>query len=46
MSLQEQQAALGIDKFFWMITEAKYDKLRKVEGCDTLTDLNATVTDA
>ena len=31
---------------FWMITEAKYDLLRLIEGCNELTDLNATVPDA
>ena len=29
-----------------MITEAKYDLLRLIEGCHELTDLNATVPDA
>ena len=32
-------------KIFWLATEAKYDELRKVEGCETLYDLNATITD-
>ena len=29
-----------------MTTEAKYEELRKIEGCKTLYDLNATITDA
>jgi hypothetical protein len=37
---------MGIEKMFWMITEAKYDLLRLIEGCHELTDLNATVPDA
>ena len=30
---------------FWLITEDKYDKIRTLEGCSTLYDLKATVTD-
>ena len=45
MSEEEKKAAVEIDKYFWMITEAKYDQLRTISGCEELTDLNATITD-
>ena len=32
-------------KYFWMITQANYGKLRKIKGCEDLGDLNATKTD-
>ena len=35
----------GLEKYFWMVTESKYAKLRKIEGCESLTDLKATVSD-
>ena len=34
-----------MEKYFWMVTEQWYGKLRKVDGCDKLTNLKATVTD-
>ena len=40
-----QQEALGIVKIFWLISEANYPLLRKIEGCDILKDLKATITD-
>ena len=40
-----QNNALGIEKMFWLISEAFYPLLRKVEGCDSLKDLKATITD-
>ena len=30
---------------FFMVTEANYDKLRTVKGCEKLEDLEATITD-
>ena len=40
-----QQEALDIIKMFWLISEAFYPLLRKIEGCDPLLDLKATITD-
>ncbi len=34
--------AHSIAKYFWMITDDAYDKLREIEGCEKLGDLNAT----
>ena len=34
-----------MEKFVWIINHDKYDALRKIEGCEGLTDLNATPTD-
>ena len=45
MSEQEKKAAIELVKLFWLVTEDKYEKLRTIEGCETLTDLKATVTD-
>ena len=45
MSEQQKKAAVDLVKTFWLVTEDKYDKLRTIEGCETLTDLKATVTD-
>ena len=41
----EQKLALSMIKIFWLITEDKYEKLRTIEGCDSLLDLKATVND-
>ena len=32
-------------KMFWIVNVSKYSELRKLEGCQDLTDLNATTTD-
>ena len=32
-------------KIFWLISEANYALLRKLDGCDILTDLQATIKD-
>ena len=40
-----QSEALGIVKMFWLISEANYSLLRNIEGCDSLKDLKATITD-
>ena len=34
-----------LEKIFWIINNSIYDELRKQEGCDTLIDLKATITD-
>lgn len=31
---------------FWIITDKDYSQLRKVEGCENLSDLNATKSDS
>ena len=38
---QVEQEALDIVKFFWLISESKYDKLRKLEGCQSLGNLDS-----
>ena len=45
MSEKKQRKAIELIKFFWMITEDKYDKLRQIQGCENLLDLKATVSD-
>ena len=45
MADQEQKEALALIKYFWLITEDNYVKLREIKGCETLSDLPATVTD-
>ena len=35
----------ALEKYFWMVTESKYAKLRKIDGCEILTDLKATISD-
>ena len=45
MTEEEKKQAHSLEKYFWMITEDKYDKLREINGCETLTDLPATVPD-
>ena len=45
MSEKKQRKAIELIKFFWMITEDKYDKLRQIQGCENLQDLKATVSD-
>ena len=42
----KKRAAKGEWIALWMITDNDYSKLRKIEGCDALTDLSATKTDA
>ena len=37
-----EEEALSIIKYFWMITDDLYDKLREINGCEGLKDLNAT----
>ena len=32
--------------YLWMITDRDYSELRKIEGCEDLSDLGATKTDA
>ena len=34
-----------LEIMFWIINNSKYDKFRKLEGCEDLGDLTATVTD-
>ena len=34
-----------VEKIFWIVNNSVYDELRKIEGCETLTDLKATTTD-
>ena len=34
-----------VEKIFWIVNNSKYDELRKIEGCTTLWDLNATPVD-
>ena len=29
-----QQEAVDIVKMFWLLSESRYDKLRKIEGCE------------
>ena len=41
-----QEQALNMDKIFWLISESYYELLREVDGCDSLGDLLATVTDS
>lgn len=41
----ELEKAKSMTKIFWLMTEDKYEKLRLIEGCETLYDLKATVTD-
>ena len=39
-------SAVGdLEKIFWIFNCSVYDELRKQEGCDTLIDLKATITD-
>ena len=45
MITAEQLESLTVEKYFWMVTEDKYEKLRTINGCEELTDLRATVTD-
>ena len=44
------QHAINIAKqeliIFWIITDKDYSKLRKIEGCENLGDLNATKSDS
>ena len=40
-----EEEAHSIIKYFWMITDDVYDKLREINGCESLKDLNATQTD-
>lgn len=37
-----EEEAHSIIKYFWMITDDLYDKLREINGCEGLKDLNAT----
>ena len=37
-----EEEAHSIIKYFWMITDDAYDKLREINGCESLKDLNAT----
>lgn len=46
MSNAEEKTALELEKIFWLITEDKYAKLRKINGCADLADLPATVPDS
>ena len=39
---KEQQE---IEKYFWIITNQKYDLIRSINGCKDLHDLNATPKD-
>ena len=34
-----------LEKIFWILNNSAYPELRKLEGCETLTDLKATTTD-
>ena len=43
--MTEEETAKSMKKIFWLITEDSYEKLRLIEGCETLFDLKATVTD-
>ena len=45
MTEEEKKEAINIEKYFWLITEHEYGKLRTIEGCGTLSNLNATVPD-
>ena len=36
------EAAHSIVKYFWMITDDVYDKLREIAGCEKLGNLLAT----
>ena len=38
-------AADDLVKIFWMINNSKYDQLRVIKGCETLSDLTATPKD-
>ena len=35
----------SVVKIMWIINNSNYEELRKIEGCQTLWDLNATTTD-
>ena len=45
MTEAEKNEAINLIKIFWLVTEDKYKALREIEGCETLYDLKATVTD-
>ena len=45
MTTPEEQAAIELEKIFWLISEDEYSKLRKINGCEDLTDLPATIPD-
>ena len=42
----KKAAAANEEIFLWMITDKDYSKLREIDGCEELEDLNATKTDA
>ena len=45
MTEEEKKEAISIEKYFWLITENEYAKLRNIAGCETLTNLEATIPD-
>ena len=38
-------ALADVEKIFWIVNVSDYEELRKIEGCERLTDLKATTTD-
>ena len=44
-NFEREEEAHKLIKYFWLISDDKYDKLREINGCETLQDLLATKTD-
>ena len=44
-TVAEGEEITDLEKIFWIVNVSKYPELRKIEGCNALTDLNATITD-
>ena len=42
----KQEAALDEEILFWIITDNNYDQLRRIEGCEMMSDLGRTKSEA
>ena len=41
-----QEAALDEEVIFWIITDNDYSQLRRIEGCEMMSDLSRTKSEA